>query len=123
MSDSRIWSVDRIAANNLFADLGIKADDRQLASAAEHFARHRGDAQDWAAERVHVNIMENLAAATGDLSQDRDDAWMDGYLYAEQSVITLSQEELLGMMPEHRPTKGQVLRSMLRHARAKAQVA
>ncbi|MEZ5656746.1 MAG: hypothetical protein R3E04_12850 [Sphingobium sp.] len=119
MDDSHIWSVDRVAASNLLASLGIEHHDEQIATVATHFAQHRANAHEWAADRAQSNILEQLSSVAEDSFQSRDEKWIDGYLCAEQSVITMGLDELLGTMPDKAPSKGQVLRSMLRQARAR----
>jgi len=117
MAESQIWSVDRIAAANLMNDLGVDATADRIEQVARHFARQRRAACQWAAERVHGTILEGLERESLGLLLDHDDQWADGFHRAEQMVMTMIPEELLGAEPRPERTKGQFLRTMVRNAR------
>ncbi len=75
MTESTIWSVDRIAAGNLSLSLGLKLDPADELLIAEHFARHRRDAQEWAAERTRDRIVSKLETASIELCPRSSDDW------------------------------------------------
>lgn len=120
MTESRIWSVDRVAATDLLTRLGLDASDDRMTLVADHFARHRSSACEWAATRIQGNVLQRLEDEAVDQLQHRSDAWADGFRSAEQAVATLSQSELLGIRDLRARTKGQMLRSMVRQARSRA---
>jgi hypothetical protein len=120
MSDERVWSVDLIAANNLAKELGLDADDAQLQIFAAHFARHRFDGYEWAAQRTRSAMLARLESALMEGQGVRSDAWYSGFVAAEEVALTVSDEELLGLSDHHVRTQGQVLRAMVRQAKAQA---
>ncbi len=117
MAESQIWSVDRIAAADLLKSIGVEDNAERTEQVARHFARHRRTTCQWAAERVHGNILEGLERASLDLLLDHDDRWADGFHRAEQMVMTMIPEELLGIQQRPERTRGQYLRTMVRSAR------
>lgn len=121
MTESHIWSVDRIAAGNLLISLGVKLDPADELLIAEHFARHRQDAHEWAAERARDRIVSKLEAASLELCPRSSDDWSQGFQRAEQMVLTMTPNELIGTDVGKARSKGQVLRALVRHARAAAQ--
>mgnify|MGYP001555386164 FL=1 len=121
MTESNIWSVDRIAAGNLLLSLGVKLDPADELLIAEHFARHRRDAQEWAAERARDRIVSTLETASLELCPRSSDDWSLGFQRAEQMVMTMTPNELIGTEVGKARSKGQVLRALVRHAKAAAQ--
>ncbi len=117
MSESDIWSVDRIAANNLGLSLGMVFDKDQIERITDHFARHRLTAAQWAAERTHSNIVHQLENESMRLAQQHDEIWSEGYRRAEQVVMTMLAGELLGVDRREPRSKGQILRAMVRQAK------
>ena len=117
MSESDIWSVDRIAANNLGVSLGMIFNKEQTERIADHFALHRLRAAQWAAERTHSNNVQVLESESMRLSQQHDEQWTQGYMRAEQVVMTMPAGELLGIDRREPKSKGQILRAMVRQAK------
>jgi len=117
MTESDLWSVDRIAAGNLLLSLGLKLDPGDESLIAEHFARHRRDAQEWAAERTRDRIMRKLETASLELCPRSSDDWSQGFQRAEQMVMTMTPNELTGAEVGKPRSKGQVLRALVRHAK------
>lgn len=117
MSESTSWSMDRLAAHNLLASLKVEATDDILEMAARHFARHRENAIEWAAERTHSSVVRKLEAGSAVYFDRRNGDWSDGYRFAEQQVSTMMPKELLDLGPDRTRTKGQVLRALVRQAR------
>lgn len=117
MSESDIWSVDRIAANNLGLSLGLTFNKDQIERIADHFALHRLRAAQWAAERTHSNIVHRLEDESMHLAQQHDEEWTQGYMRAEQIVMTMSAGELLDIEHHEPKSKGQILRAMVRQAK------
>ena len=117
MTDSDSWSVDRLAANNLLAHLGLEATADKVEWVEQHFARHRRTAMDWAAQRVHASIIDRFEAAAGDYFRHRSEAWTEGFRFAEQEVAGLTARDLLKTDTGQAQSKGQILRSLVRHAR------
>lgn len=117
MTESHIWSVDRIAAANLLKNLAIEATEEQMERVAGHFARHRRAANEWTAERVHNAVLEGLERDSVELLHRSSDAWADGFHRAEQLVIAMDPQELLGIGQPPERSRGQFLRAMARGAR------
>ncbi len=117
MSDSDVWSVDSVAANSLNARLGGGFSDEQVEAIARHFARHRRMACEWATERAYGTILQMLEKASLELLFDKSEEWGNGFQRAEQLVMELTPEDLLGIVPGSERTKGQFLRAMVRQAR------
>lgn len=117
MSESDIWSIDRIAANNLGLSLGLTFKPEQIECIADHFALHRLRAAQWAAERTHSNIVHELEQESMRLAQQHDEQWTQGYMRAEQVVMTMPAGELLGIDRREPKSKGQILRAMVRQAK------
>jgi len=117
MSESDIWSVDRIAANNLAVDLDMIFEPEQIERIADHFSRHRLSAAQWAAERMHARIVTMLESESMRLAQEHDEDWTQGYMRAEQVVMTMPAGELLGIDHREPKSKGQILRAMVRQAK------
>lgn len=120
MSSVDIWSVDRVAAGNLAADLGLDPEGKEAGRIASHFARHRFSAYEWAAERAQANIIGALERGSLDLAwrTEDDDAWRRGYMQAEQVVLTMTLPQLVDVENRKPRSKGQILRAMVRRARA-----
>lgn len=118
MSESTFWSMDRLAAHNLLASLKVAATESNLEIAARHFARHRESAIEWAAERTHSSMVRRLEAGSTMYFDRHDAEWTDGYRFAEQQVSTMLPKDLLDLGPDRMRTKGQVLRALVRQARA-----
>lgn len=122
MDDSTIWSVDRLAANNLLLNLGLKLGEEQAEQVAAHFARHRLSAYTWAGEKMHDHVMEELETASMRRSfRESSEDWAEGYRYAEEVVMTLSPDTLVDVESGQGRTKGQLLRAMVREARRSQQ--
>ena len=119
MDDSDIWDVDRLAATNLAAALGLQPEPRQLHILARHLAQHRLDACGWSVERVRSNLLDRFASISADSFQNRPDQWSDGFRFAEQATITMTSEELLKLAPRKTITRGQRLRALIRMHREK----
>ena len=118
MNDITVWASDQLAANNLTAELGVELTESQLGAAAEHFARHRLDAYEWMAERVHSAILERLEkVSVASRKERRIEGWADGFNRAEETVVTMALEEIIGLAGRPPRSKGQVLRTMIRRAR------
>lgn len=117
MTDSSIWSVDRLAASNLLASLGLGPE--QLELVAEHFARNRVASYEWIVDRVRTNIVHRLEDVAQDQRGHRRDNWSEGFQFAEQTVMSMSPTDLLGIISPRSRSKGQVLRTMVRQARQK----
>ncbi|OYW23701.1 MULTISPECIES: hypothetical protein [unclassified Sphingomonas] len=111
------WSVDRIAAINLFRMLELEPTDDQMTIASERFAAHRRDTNSWAADRLHTKITDHLEAASVAYFQRQGDSWSDGYRTAQHELMRLLPDELIDTTPDIARTKGQILRSMIRRNR------
>ena len=117
MSGARYWSVDQLAANRLAAELKLDATEDTIDRIAAHFADHRRDMMDWAAERIHGNAIRALeSASTSNFGRHGDD-WNMGFRRAEEQLLTMSPSELLSLEPDQTRSQGQILRSMVRQAR------
>lgn len=117
MTGSGVWSMDRVAASTLLTALGLDISEERLLMVAGHFARHRDGAQDWAASRAHDHIAEKFEEAAQQDRRDHGDDWHRGFSAAEEIVLTLSPQELLGIDSARPRSKGQALRTMMRAAR------
>lgn len=117
MTQAGCWSIDRIAALNLFQILDLAPDARQLDLAAERFAEHRRDAYGWAARRIHGGMIDRLDAASAPYFERHSDAWGDGFRTAQYEVMRTRPDDLIAPDPGPAPTKGKILRSMIRQSR------
>jgi hypothetical protein len=117
MSDSNIWSVDRLAAKNLLANLKLENATEITELVTEHFARHRRYSMGWAAERAHAFFSRKLQATPPSYIARDNEEWMDGFRFAEQQILTTVPEEMLELGPTQTRTKGQILRGLVRQAR------
>lgn len=117
MNDSSVWSVDRIAAANLKMALGLALNEDQMERIAAHFSRHRTSAYQWAAERAQSHIVKALEAESMGAGPRYRDGWTDGYMRAEQVVMRMTRQDLIGIDTRESRTTGQVLRAMVRQAR------
>lgn len=117
MGESIVRDVDRLAASNLLTELKLDAGDTKLETAAKHFARHRLNSNSAAAERAHSSIVERLEAASTEHFGHTSDEWQDGFIFAEQQILTMTPEELLDLARDKERSKGQLLRDMIRKAR------
>jgi hypothetical protein len=100
MVDSRNWSVDRLAAQNLLASLRIDSTGTLLEVAAGHLARHREASQLWAVERAHSGIIRKLETASSTSFDRRSEQWTEGYRSAEALVVTMLPKDLLETVPQ-----------------------
>jgi len=121
MTESELWSVDRIAAVNLLLSLGLKLDPADELLIAGHFARHRRDAQEWTAERVRERVVGKLEETSFEFCARNSEEWAQGFLRAEQTVMTMTPADLIGAEVGKAPSRGQVLRALVRRAKAAAQ--
>jgi hypothetical protein len=118
MDDSRVWSVDRLAAKQLLAGLAMEYTEDMEDVVAQHFARHRKSCSTWAAERVHSNVLRKLEDGSAIYFQRECDKWTDGFRFAEQQLMAVDPEELLGTETVKPRSRGQILRAMMREARS-----
>jgi hypothetical protein len=118
MPSVKSWAVDELAASKLLAELNIEPTEEQRSCVARHFAQHRRDLSRWVAEQAQSKMIERLEAISGQSFGRESDQWAQGYCYAEQKILTMSPEELLDLEADQARSKGQILRSMIRQARA-----
>lgn len=117
MGDSIDWSMDRVAAHSLLVHLKLEATADNLELVAEHFARHRKTAFEWAAERVHAYIVGKLESASMIYFARESAEWSEGFRFAEQQIFTTTADDLLQLGSNRKQTRGQILRGMVRRAR------
>ncbi len=117
MSESPIWSVDRLAANALLLALGMEPDNDLLEMVAGHFALHRFNSYEWIAQKVHSSVVGRLEEAVMEDGRSHRGTWMDGYQRAEKEVLTMTLDEMVGIENREGRTTGQVLRAMVRQAK------
>jgi hypothetical protein len=119
MDHATHWSVDRLAAGNLLAQLKLDASDDLIDLVTRHFSEHRRNMVEWAAERVHDNVVRALEdASTGSFSYRSED-WVRGFQHAEALVLGMPPRELLQLEADNVRSKGQILRTMVRQSRQK----
>jgi hypothetical protein len=111
------WSVDRLAASNLLAQLKIDATDDLIDLVTRHFSEHRRDLVAWAAERTQSAIGQQIESAAASLFAHHDESWIRGFNQAEEIIFTLDPKSLMDIDPGPPRSKGQILRSMVRQAR------
>lgn len=117
MTESDVWSVDRLAASNLLVRLQVKATPDALALAEWQFAEHRRTTMEWAAEQARASIISSLEESSQRYFPDQDERWCEGYRRAEQQVTAMAVHEML-QLHQHKPaSKGQILRRLVRRAR------
>jgi hypothetical protein len=117
MDNAISWAVDELAASTLFAALGLDPTEERLAIVAGHFARHRENVASWAAERAQANIAQTLEDASRDIFARESEDWTSGFRNAEQTIVTMSAEELLAVERTAPLSKGRILRTMMKQAR------
>ncbi|MBB6124123.1 hypothetical protein [Sphingobium subterraneum] len=120
MSESAVWSVDRVAAEGLLRHLKLDVSEANVALVATHFAEHRHAAHSWAAERVCSGMFQSMESYSVTTFGHHGPEWSDGFRAAEQYVLSLHPRELLDTEPPPPRTKGQILRGMVRQARRDA---
>jgi hypothetical protein len=116
MEEGRHWDMDRLAAGQLAAALGLPEEGRE--AMAQAFARHRESAMEWAASRVRDRIGQGLESAMLEQVARRNEDWAEGVAWAQMQVAGMGTGELLGRVPGRPRTRGQVLRSLVRAARS-----
>lgn len=117
MDNATHWSVDRLAASNLLAQLKLEATDDLVDLVTRHFAEHRRNLVSWAAERTQSVIIERMEAAATSLFTHHDEDWIRGFSQAEEVVFTIDPKAMLDLAPSPPRSQGQILRSMVRSAR------
>jgi predicted amidophosphoribosyltransferase len=117
MDHATHWSVDKLAASNLLAQLKIDASDDLIDLVTRHFSEHRRNLVGWAAERTQSAIIEAMESAAASLFTHRDEQWTRGFSQAEEIIYTLEPKALLDLDPGAPRSQGQILRSMVRQAR------
>lgn len=117
MGELRFWEIDRLAASNLLARLQIEVTPAIVEEVATEFARHRKDVEQWVAERVQSQIVSELEERSMRDFGRMDESWNSGFSAAEELIATLMPNELLDQPYGKAPSKGEVLRSMVREAR------
>ncbi|MBO9576813.1 MAG: hypothetical protein J7494_13850 [Sphingobium sp.] len=117
MDQTTHWSVDRLAAGNLVAQLELEATDDLIDLVTRHFAEHRRNLIGWAAERTQSAILEKMETAATSLFAHHDEDWARGFSQAEEVVFTMEPKAVLNLEPSPPRSQGQILRSMIRQAR------
>lgn len=122
MGELRFWEIDRLAASNLLARLEIEVTPAIVEEVAMEFARHRQDVERWVAERVQSQIVSKLEERSIRDFGRMDESWNSGFSAAEELIATLMPNDLLDQPYGKAPSKGEVLRSMVREARKNAAI-
>lgn len=122
MGELRFWEIDRLAAGKLLARLEIEATPAIVEEVAMEFARHRQDVERWVAERVQSQIVSKLEERSIRDFGRMDENWNSGFSAAEELIATLMPNDLLDQPYGKAPSKGEVLRSMVREARKNAAI-
>lgn len=117
MTESQIWSVDRLAASDLIARLRLEATSDTIALVERQFAEHRCTSLEWAAERARASMVATLEEGSQRYFPDHDERWCDGYRRAEQQVAAMTVQEMLRLNQSKPASKGQILRRLVRRAR------
>jgi hypothetical protein len=117
MDESNVWSMDRLAAANLLADLRLEPNDANLERVERHFAQHRLTAMEWAAKRAQSSIIARVEAASARYFPHHGEEWAAGFCCAEQQIATVGSVEMLQIDTGKAASKGQILRRMVRQAR------
>lgn len=120
MAEAEIWDIDRIAAADLLNALRGAREEEWLGLAARALSRHRGQAHEWAARRVHRAAIEALEAGSAREFQRREAIWADGFRSAEQCLCASTPLELLGAARPETTTRGRALRGLIRAAKERA---
>lgn len=123
MGDAHYWEVDRMAAAELLATLKEHPEAEWGVIAAEAIAKTRRQSYEWAAQRVRQSALAVLEREASGAFQHKEATWTDGFRHAEKCLMATSPTQLLGVTTRPAPTKGQVLRALLRSAkRGKASI-
>lgn len=117
MGDSSVWSIDRIAAANLLADLRLEPSEANLERVERHFAQHRLNAMEWAAKRAQSTIIARVEEASARYFPHHGQEWAAGFCCAEQQIATVGSSEILQIETGKAASKGQILRRLVRQAR------
>lgn len=117
MDHATHWSIDRLAASNLLAQLKIEASDDLVDLVTRHFSEHRRNLVSWAAERTQSAIIEAMESAAASHFVHHDEQWTRGFSQAEEIIYTLEPKSLLDLEPDAPRSPGQILRSMIRQTR------
>lgn len=112
------WDIDRIAAADLLNLLRGAREEEWLGLATEALSRHRRQANEWAAKRVHRAAIEALEAGSSRSFHRHDAIWADGFRAAEQCLCQSTPAELLGAGSPEPVSQGQMLRALIRAAKA-----
>ncbi len=119
MNDSQNLEVDRLAARRILLGLGIDPTPEQIEQVASVVAEHSRNYAAWAIDRAQQTILGRLEQRFGENIERRGEDWAMGYQFAESEVARMSHAEMIDITGERRaPSKGQILRSMLRKARS-----
>jgi len=119
MAENGVWEVDRLAAAELLASIKAACAEDWPSIVMQALSRHRSESQRWAAKRVQESAIQSLEEEASREFERRDAIWTDGYRFAEQVLNACSPDELLGTATRPPPSKGQVLRNLVRLARKK----
>jgi hypothetical protein len=117
MSSLKTWMVDETAASVLGIELGLDLNTEQLRIIAKHMAEHRITAFEWAAVRIPTSILSRLHKARLQEYERRDAGWSDGNMAAQETILTMTSEDLLDIPAPVKTSKGHILRTMIRQAR------
>jgi|GEM_PF-1523383 len=122
MTELRFWEIDRLAASRLLVRLEIEATPTIVEEVAIEFAQHRQDVERWVAERVQSQIVSKLEERSKRDFARMDESWNSGFSAAEELIATLMTNELLDQPYGKAPSKGQMLRSMVKEARKRSAI-
>jgi len=112
-----IRAVDRLTASRIIAALGVKTSDAHVEAVARQLSEHREDGETWGAKQARDRVSQAIANHLLNRSHHHSEEWCDGLREAEMLVSTLTQDDILNVDQGHAPSRGTILRSMIRNAR------
>ena len=112
-----IRAVDRLSASRIIIALGLEPNEEQLESVARHLSEHRENGENWGSKQARDKVSQAIANHLLNRSHHHSEEWCDGLREAEMLVSTLTQDDILEVDNGHAPSRGTILRSMIRNAR------
>ena len=120
MGELRSWGVDKLVATRILGRLDVEATPALVEEVAAELAEHRKDVEQWVADRVRSRTVKILEDRSIEVFGQMEEDWTNGFRAAEELVARLSPDQLLDQPSGKAPSKGQVLRSMVKTARKRS---
>ena len=112
-----IRAVDRLSASRILSSLGLEPSEEQVSSVAQHLAEHRENGERWGAKQARDKLGQAITDHLLNRSHHRNEDWCDGLREAEMLTSTLTVDDVLEVDRGHAPSRGTILRSLIRNAK------